>query len=536
MQSHASNFYSVVLVGCSYKYRTVQGMYWIGPGPPVTILNSGGPDVLIPSLINIMTYAYIKLSLRQSKQSLSSCGISRKCVLHYHTPNTSRLYLEFRIFLATRDLHKDTTATTQRCSHSTRRFNASPWTMVQVRKPKVENEHPVVPSNLVIPCLFMLSLVFLSLFVSSAFGWFAQMATFTKMAPVKVVMPKIGLGTFLLDREKVRSTILKALELGYRRIDCAPVYFNEDLIGDVLEEQSMVRREELFIVSKLACPFHKQQHVERALLKSLSDLRLDYLDLYLVHWPIAFKYVPISRKKRGYEDESIDDSNGGKNIDNTVSLLETWRSMEHLVKRGLVKHIGLSNIPVALLNELLANDLRVLPSVVQVELHPYLQQNNLVKFCLQRGIHVQAYSPLGSPGYKDSNEPMLLDDMKEIAVSGTPAQVAIAWALQRETSVVVKGTSEAHLKENLKAESIILRHAEIKKIDALNRNYRFFRPEGKSLFHGICSRHFTILLAYETLRFKTGGDLRVQFSIRNRCHKQRCLLIDETWARITFRL
>lgn len=362
---------------------------------------------------------------------------------------------------------------------------------MQVRKPKVEKEHPVVPSNLVIPFLFMLSLVFLSLFVSSAFGWFAQMATFTKIAPVKVVMPRIGLGTFLLDREKVRSTILKALELGYRRIDCAPVYFNEDLIGDVLEEQSMVRREDLFIVSKLACPFHKQQHVERALLKSLSDLRLDYLDLYLVHWPIAFKYVPISRKKRGYEDESIDDSNGGKNIDTTVSLLETWRSMEHLVKRGLVKHIGLSNVPVALLNELLANDLRVVPSVVQVELHPYLQQNNLVKFCLQRGIHVQAYSPLGSPGYKEANEPMLLDDMKDIAVSGTPAQVAIAWALQRDTSVVVKGTSEAHLKENLMAEGIILRHAEIKKIDALNRNYRFFRPEGKLFFHWICSRHST---------------------------------------------
>jgi hypothetical protein len=132
--------------------------------------------------------------------------------------------------------------------------------MVQVRKPKVEKEHPVVPSNLVIPFLFMLSLVFLSLFVSSAFGWFAQMATFTKIAPVKVVMPRIGLGTFLLDREKVRSTILKALELGYRRIDCAPVYFNEDLIGDVLEEQEHGESAKTYSSSaSSACPFHKQR-------------------------------------------------------------------------------------------------------------------------------------------------------------------------------------------------------------------------------------------------------------------------------------
>ena len=351
--------------------------------------------------------------------------------------------------------------------------------MVQVRKAKPV-ERPVVPFNLVIVCLFMVSVVFLSLFLSSAFGWFAEMASIIGAGPaISVAMPKIGLGTYMLSRHDVRSTILKALELGYRRIDCAPVYFNEDVIGDVLSEQKIVPREELFIVSKLASPFHKQQYVEQALLKTLADLRLDYLDLYLVHWPIAFKYVPINQKIRGYANEDIDDSGGGKNIDPTVSLLETWRGMEDLVRKGLVRHIGVSNVPIALLGELLANDIRVRPAINQVELHPLLQQSNLVQYCLQNDIQVQAYSPLGSPGNKGSHEPAVLDAVQEVAAAaGTAAQVAIAWALQRGTTVVVKGTSEVHLKENLNAELITLKSSQVKKIDKLNRNYRFFRPEG----------------------------------------------------------
>ncbi|KAI2494072.1 Aldo/keto reductase-like protein [Fragilaria crotonensis] len=349
--------------------------------------------------------------------------------------------------------------------------------MVQVRKPK-EVERPILPANLVIVCLFMVSGVFLSLFMSSAFGWFAEIASYVKSGPpINVSMPKIGLGTYMLSRKDVRSTILTALELGYRRIDCAPVYFNEDVIGDVLNEQKIVAREELFIVSKLPSPFHKQQHVELALLKTLTDLRLDYLDLYLVHWPVAFKYVPIYPNHRGFANEDIDNSDGGRNIDPTVSLLETWRGMEALVKKGLVKHIGLSNVPIALLNELLANDLRVRPAINQVEMHPFLQQNNLVNHCLQSGIQVQAYAPLGSPGFKESGEPSVLDAVQEVSNAGTPAQVAIAWALQRGTTVVVKGTSEEHLKENLNAEYIKLKPSDIKKIDKLNRNYRFFRPE-----------------------------------------------------------
>jgi alcohol dehydrogenase (NADP+) len=360
--------------------------------------------------------------------------------------------------------------------------------MVNIRKSKEKENGRNVrtnttdPTNLVLFCMFLLSGIFLSLFLSSTFGWFADMASYIRKGPpIHVTMPKIGLGTYMLSKESIKSTILKALEIGYRRIDCAPVYFNEDAIGDVLHEQRIVPREELFIVSKLPCPYHKQQHVEKAVLKTLSDLRIDYLDLYLIHWPVAFKYVPIYPKQRGYTNEDIDDSNGGKNIDTSVSLLETWKAMEDLVRKGLVKYIGLSNVPVALLNELLANELRVQPAVNQVEMHPYLPQNNLIEFCLQRGIQVQAYSPLGSPGYKGNDEPMLLNDLQDIATSGTPAQVAIAWALQRETTVVVKGTSEAHLQENIKAANVKLKDSEIIKIDSLKRNYRFFRPEGKSI-------------------------------------------------------
>ena len=365
------------------------------------------------------------------------------------------------------------------------------------------------------------SLVVLALFIGSSLRWFTMMATSTTAAAAAIssVMPKIGLGTLLLERQQVRSTLLQALELGYRRIDCAPVYFNEDVIGDVLKEQTIVNRKDLFIVSKLASPFHKQEHVELALRKTLTDLRLDYLDLYLVHWPIAFHYVPIDPTKRGFENEDIDDSDGGKNIDPAVSLLETWRGMEDAVKKGLVKQIGLSNVPGKLLHELLWNDLEIKPAVLQVELHPYLQQNRLVKYCMQRGIQIQAYSPLGTPGYKEDNEPVLLEDLKDIATSGTPAQVAIAWALQRGTSVVVKSTSKAHLKENMEAVDIVLTDGETNKIAELNRNYRFFRPKGKLLL-----LHFDTLfycfLANLIILYKTGGDQRVPCLARQRTEWQ----------------
>jgi diketogulonate reductase-like aldo/keto reductase len=227
-------------------------------------------------------------------------------------------------------------------------------------------------------------------------------------------MPAVGLGTFLIPADQVGEAVTSAVKVGYRRIDCAPVYFNEAAVGDALHrlvvEDKAIRRNELFVTSKLASPFHRREHVRPALEKTLRDLRLDYLDLFLIHWPIAFTYVPIPPpdSARGWDNEDIDDSDGGNNIDPNVSVHETWRAMEECVHAGLVNRIGVSNFPVALLHELLSTS-RIHPAVNQCEAHPYLPQRRLVQYCQHRGVHFQAYAPLGardSPGRLTARNPM----------------------------------------------------------------------------------------------------------------------------------
>ena len=311
-------------------------------------------------------------------------------------------------------------------------------------------------------------------------------------------MPRIGLGTYLLGNnnspESIKKAISSAIKVGYRRIDCAPVYFNEHIIGDALQyEFTKIKREDIYITSKLASPFHRYEHVESALKKTLSDLRLDYLDLYLMHWPIAFQYVPnmLNTDIRGYPNEDIDESDSGKLIDPSVSIHDTWKAMEALVDKGLVREIGVSNFPTSLLHELLSKS-RIKPSVNQIELHPYLQQNNLIKYCMFRGVKVQAYSVLGTPGYKEDDEPNILHDkvLQDIANKNnvSVSQVCLLWALQRNTSVCVKSSSEGHQRKNLDALSsdkdnddsslkLILRDIDMERISELDRGYRYFRPE-----------------------------------------------------------
>jgi alcohol dehydrogenase (NADP+) len=302
-------------------------------------------------------------------------------------------------------------------------------------------------------------------------------------------MPAVGLGTFLIPADQVGEAVTSAVKMGYRRIDCAPVYFNEAAVGDALHrlvvEDKVIRRNDLFVTSKLASPFHRREHVRPALEKTLRDLRLDYLDLFLIHWPIAFQYVPIPPPDaaRGWDNEDIDDSDGGNNIDPNVSVHETWRAMEECVRAGLVKHIGVSNFPVALLHELLSTS-RIRPEVNQCESHPYLPQRRLVEYCQQRGVHFQAYAPLGSAGYAgtlDNREPNVLQDPTIVAIAQSrnvsPSQVCLAWAIQRNASVVVKSTNPEHQGDNEQSHQLTLTEAEMERINSIPRRHRFFRPE-----------------------------------------------------------
>lgn len=204
-------------------------------------------------------------------------------------------------------------------------------------------------------------------------------------------MPKLGLGTLSISSVEVKPVINEALSLGYRLFDCAPVYFNEMEIGDAFHEStSNIPRTDVFITSKLASPFHRPEHVEPALRKTLNDLRVGYLDLYLIHWPIAFKYVEIDPLVRGWENEDIDESDQGKLIDPTVSIRDTWTAMESLVDKGLVKHIGVATFPAILLHDLLSYS-RIPPAVNQVEIHPYNQQSKLLTYCKSRNVTAQAF-------------------------------------------------------------------------------------------------------------------------------------------------
>ncbi len=329
----------------------------------------------------------------------------------------------------------------------------------------------------------------IGIIVLYSFAQNTQMMRMSTSAASAFNMPRVGLGTFGLNPADAKTTINEALSLGYRLFDCAPVYFNEDAVGDAFHEATTgVPRSDVFITSKLAGPFHRPEHVEPALRKTLNDLRLGYLDLFLIHWPVAFKYVDFDPSVRGWDNEDIDDSGGGKLIDNTVSLRDTWHAMESLVDKGLVKHIGVANFPVMLLHDLLSYS-RIQPAVNQVEIHPYNQQQKLLEYCNFRNITVQAYSPLGTPGYKERDEPHILSDpvLTNMAKSKgiTVAQLCLQWSLQRGCSVIAKSSNIRHLEENLVVNyknefvtgAVQLSSDEMDKIAALDRGYRFFRPE-----------------------------------------------------------
>jgi len=286
-------------------------------------------------------------------------------------------------------------------------------------------------------------------------------------------MPLFGFGTWLSQPNVVGESVRKALEVGYRHIDCAHVYGNEPEIGEVFSEvfsAGKIKREDVFVTSKLWVSDFG--NVREAAELTLKNLQLDYLDLYLIHLPFevdpkeyAFPPEPKGKGVIGYKEERIE---------------EIWKELEKLVKEGKLKAIGVSNFTTQKLKNLLKCPLDVKIACNQVELHPYLPQHGLVEFCEKNGIELVAYSPLANPGrpalFKKENDPNMFEDpvVKSIAEKHkvTVAQVLLAFGISRKHGVLAKSVNESRIKENLDCLKVKLDTDDMVALTAIKTRFR----------------------------------------------------------------
>eukprot|EP01138_Halocafeteria_seosinensis_P013906 gb/GECG01014199.1/.p1 GENE.gb/GECG01014199.1/~~gb/GECG01014199.1/.p1 ORF type:complete len:349 (+),score=44.16 gb/GECG01014199.1/:1-1047(+) len=301
-------------------------------------------------------------------------------------------------------------------------------------------------------------------------------------------LPCIGLGTWKSEKSKVYQAVLSAVRCGYRHIDAAAVYGNEAEIGEALQElfrNKEVTRKELFITSKLWVTHCDPVDVKEMLGKTLEDLQLEYLDLYLIHWPYFLEkgtttFPPPVASRKGYSRSSV---------------TAVWRVLEEEVENGRLRNIGVSNMSVPKLKSLL-EDARIQPAANQVELHPYLQQKSLVKFCQDNRIAVIAYAPLGSPDrpdfYRESTDDILLENDIIVSIATkhdcTPAQILIRFAIERGTAVIPKSVTPARIDENIQSLKIELDMEDMEKLKILDVHLRYlkgamFAPEGEHWKH-----------------------------------------------------
>ncbi|KAH7306002.1 aldo/keto reductase [Stachybotrys elegans] len=289
-------------------------------------------------------------------------------------------------------------------------------------------------------------------------------------------IPPLGLGTWLSDRDKVAHAVEYAVgdKRGYRHIDAAAAYKNEDKVGKGIKA-SGINRKDIWVTSKLWNSDHQRDAAHRAIKKTIDDLSVEYLDLYLMHWPVAF--LPDSKDNE---------------LDTETTIIDTWRTMEELVRANYTRYIGISNFSPADVETILAA-CEICPYAHELELHPYLQQQEFVDWHLEHGIKVIAYSPLGNtnPTY-DSKLPPLLDDPFWNAMAAikqaTVAQIVLAWGLQRGTVVIPKSVHEKHIEDNLRALEITFSEEEMRRIGDQDRRRRMNDPGrswGVALFNGL---------------------------------------------------
>ena len=276
-------------------------------------------------------------------------------------------------------------------------------------------------------------------------------------------IPALGFGTLIPDLGDTLLATRTALEAGFRQFDCSERYRNEEAVGEAIEgalRDGKVRRDDLFIATKLWNNNHRPERVKPAFEASLKRLRVDYADLYLMHTPFAF---------RPGDDQDPRDENGKTIYDEGVTLAETWGAMERLVDEGKCRAIGLSDVGLEHVAEI-KRSARIQPAVVQVEAHPYLPQWELLEACREAGMVFLAFAVLGH-----SFEPKLLDDdvIKKVAAAAgkTTAQVCIAWALQRGTAILTTSTSADHIRESLDVSP--LPESAMEAIKGITTRYRF---------------------------------------------------------------
>ncbi|KAK2742463.1 NAD(P)H-dependent D-xylose reductase (XR) [Myotisia sp. PD_48] len=296
-------------------------------------------------------------------------------------------------------------------------------------------------------------------------------------------MPMVGFGLWKVDNETCADQVYNAIRTGYRLFDGACDYGNEVEAGRGVAraiEEGLVKREDLFIVSKLWATFHDPQHVEPACRRQLSDWGIEYFDLYLIHFPVALKYIdPAVRYPPQFsapgEEPQVED----------IPIHKTWAAMEQLVDKELCHSIGICNFNAQLIMELLRH-CRIRPATLQVEHHPYLTQPDLIKYAQDQGITVTAYSSFGPQSFIETDNQVAQDarfllehpwiESSAHKHAKTPAQILLRWSTQRGIAVIPKSNKPDRLAENLESTSFNLTENELKGISNLNKGLRFNNP------------------------------------------------------------